>query len=213
MLPTDRPRGVATIGFDGSRPFSCYPEARIVALAQAGDGSAFAELVYRNYDRAQRLAYQVARNHAIAEDAVGSSFYRAFTRLSQFESTGTFSSWLSRIIINECRETARSARRALPVEFEERLHSPECIPQARHTWTPEEQTGRAELLAALAEEIRRIPDKLRGPLLMRVQGHSLTQIAARLGLKESAVKGRLTRARNHLRRRMARYLPQRATRF
>ena len=214
MLSTDRRRRrVATISCDGSRPFSCYPEARIVALAKAGDGSAFAELVYRNYARAQRLAYQVARNQAIAEDAVGSSFYSAFTHLSQFESTGTFASWLNRIIINECRETARSGKRAASVEFEERLHSPECIPQARHTWTPEEQTARAELLAALAEENRRIPGKLREPLLMRARGDSITQIAARFGLKDGAVKGRLSRARDQLRRRMARYLPQREARF
>jgi DNA-directed RNA polymerase specialized sigma24 family protein len=59
---------------------------------QGGDGSAFAELVHRNYARAQRLACLVARNHAVAEDELGSSFYQAFTPLSQFESTGSFSS-------------------------------------------------------------------------------------------------------------------------
>lgn len=214
MLSTNRrERRVATFSRDASRPFSCYAEDRIVALAKDGDNSAFTELVHRNYARAQRLAYLVAQNHTVAEDAVGSSFYQAFTHLSQLESTGTFASWLNRIITNECREIARLARRARLVEFEERMHSPECTPQAQHTFTPEEHTRYSELMAVLAMEIRRIPAKLREPLLLRAQDHSISQIAAKLGLTECTVKARVNRARCHLRMQMARHLPKRAKHF
>ena len=212
MLSTNPPeRRVATLKRDASRPFSCYAEDRIVALAKDGDNSAFAELVHRNYARAQRLAYLLARNHAVAEDAVGASFYQAFTHLSQFDTTGSFASWLNRIITNECLKTARLGRRTRLVEFEERVHSPECTPHAGHTLTPEEQAGHSELLAVLAVEIRRIPAKLREPLLLRTQDHSISQIAAKLGLTESSVKARMNRARCHLRMRMARHLPKRVT--
>jgi len=210
MPLTDRRwRKAATISCDDSRPFSCYTEARIIELAKAGDSSAFAELVHRNYARAQRLAYLVARNHAVAEDAVGTGFYQAFTHLFQLESTGSFSAWLNRIIINECHQTVRMVRRTTLVEFEERLHSPEWTPQARHTWTPEDQACDSELLRVIAAEIRRIPPHLREPLLLRIQDHTVPQIAARLGLTESAVKARVHRARSQLRTRFARHLSSR----
>jgi RNA polymerase sigma-70 factor, ECF subfamily len=210
MRPVEHRR--STAGND-CRPFSCFSEDRIVTLANAGDRSAFAELVHRNYARARRLAYLLARDHALAEDAVSESFYLAFTHLHQFESTGRFSAWLNRIIINECREMERRNRRAVTVEFEERVHTPVCTPESWHTLTPEEQTGHSELLAVLSREIHRIPARLREPFLMRVQEKPISEIAAQLGLTESAVKSRVNQARCHLRTRMARHMPQRATHF
>lgn len=197
------------MGIDG-RPLSCFPEDRVIDLAKAGDRSAFAELVHRNYARARRLAYLVARDNAAADDAVGESFYQAFTHFHQFESTGRFSAWLNRIIINECREMARSGRRAMSVEFEEKVHTPERTPAAWHTFTPEQQTSHSELLTVLSREIRRIPAHLREPFLMRVRDMPVSEIAARLGLTESAVKARVNRARSHLRTRMARHMPNRS---
>jgi RNA polymerase sigma-70 factor (ECF subfamily) len=193
------------------RPFSCFPEDTIIALAKSGDSPAFAELVHRNYARARRLAYLVARDHAAADDAVSESFCQAFTHLHQFESSGRFSSWLNRIIINECREKARSDRRASSVEFEERVHTPESTPEAWHTLTPEQQAGHTELRAVLSREIHRIPAHLREPFLMRVEDTPVHEIAARLGLTEGAVKARVNRARCHLRTRMARHLSRIAT--
>ena len=194
------------------RPFCRLPEDGVVVLAKAGDVSAFAELVHRNYARVRRLACLVARNTAIAEDVVGESFYQAFKNLSQFESTGQFSAWLNRIVINECRETARKHRR-VSVEFEERLHSPAGSPENWHTLTPEQQAGQSEFLTVLGVEIRRIPAHLREPFLMRVRDEPISQIAAQLGLTESAVKARVNRARHRLRSRMARHLPKRVLQF
>ena len=111
-----------SVGYDSQgslRPYSRSPEAQIVAFAKAGDNVAFAELVQRNYARIFRLAYSITRNFGLAGDAVGEAFYKAFEHLSQFESVGLFSSWLNRIVVNECNETARTNRRAISVEFEE----------------------------------------------------------------------------------------------
>ena len=194
---------------DYSRPFNRRPEIEVVALAKAGDTSAFGELVHRNYARSHRLAYSVIANSASAGDAVGAAFCKAFEHLDQFESCGQFSSWLGRIVINECYQILRNKRRADAVEFEERVHSPECRPESSHTLTPEEQLGYSELQAVLSREIGRIPAHLREPLLMRAEDQPIHMIAAQMGLSEAAVKSRVSRARNQLRTRLGRHLPKR----
>ncbi|HWT82663.1 MAG TPA: sigma-70 family RNA polymerase sigma factor, partial [Candidatus Methylomirabilis sp.] len=192
-----------------TRPFDGRPEVEVVALAKAGDPSAFGELAQRNYHRSRRLAHSVIPNAAAAHDAVGEAFCKAFEHLDQFESSGHFSSWLNRIVINECYQILRSGRRTEAVEFEERAHTPEFRPESSHSLTPEEQLRYSELLAALVREISRIPAHLRKPLLMRANDQPIQEIAEQMGLSEAAVKSRVSRARTHLRIRLSRHLPAR----
>jgi RNA polymerase sigma-70 factor, ECF subfamily len=207
-----RTRTAKSNGYEALRPFHQKPEIEVVALAKSGNAAAFSELVHRNYARSHRLAYSVIPNAATAGDAVGEAFCKALEHLDQFESSGQFSSWLSRIVINECYQILRNARRADVVEFEERTHTPEYRPESTHTQTPEEQLGVSELLAVLTREIGRIPAHLREPLLMRADDRPIHEIAAEMGLSEAAVKSRVSRARTHLRLRMGRHLPQRYAR-
>jgi len=205
----ERTRTVEYNSRDFFRPFHRRPEVEVVALAKAGDTTAFGELVHRNYARSHRLAYSVIANSASAGDAVCEAFCKAFEHLDQFESCGQFSSWLGRIVINECYQILRTKRRADAVEFEERVHSPECRPESEHSLTPEDQLGYSELVAVLSRELRRIPAHLREPLLMRAEDQPIHKIASQMGLSEAAVKSRVSRARNQLRTRMGRHLPKR----
>ncbi len=204
-----RTRSAKKSSCESLRPFDQSPEIEVVALAKAGNAAAFSELIHRNYARSHRLAYSVIPNTATAGDAVGEAFCKALEHLDQFESSGQFSSWLSRIVINECYQILRNMRRADAVEFEERTHTPDYRPEASHCLDPEDQLGYSELLALLSREIRRIPAHLREPLLMRADDQPIQEIAARMGLSEAAVKSRVSRARTHLRIRMGRHLPQR----
>jgi RNA polymerase sigma-70 factor, ECF subfamily len=176
------------------RPFASSAEAEVVALAKAGNGSAFAELVHRNYRSSLRSACAVVTNVTTAQDVVASAFCMALEHLDQFKA-GQFSFWLHRIVMNECYSNYRKAQRWSPQEFEEKIHTPEARPESWHTLTPEEQLNRTELLALLSREIAKIPKFLRVPLLMKVNGHTIQGIAAEMGISESAVKARVHRAR------------------
>jgi len=190
------------------RPFDRRPEVEVVELAKAGDTSAFGELVHRSYSRSHRLAYSVIPNTATASDAVGEAFCKAFEHLDQFESCGQFSSWVGRIVINECYQILRNSRRAEAIEFEERIHTPDCRPESSYCQNPEEQLGYSELTAVLARELGRIPPHLRKPLLMRADDQPIQKIATEMGISEAAVKSRVSRARRHLRSRLGRHLPK-----
>jgi RNA polymerase sigma-70 factor, ECF subfamily len=188
-----------------ARPLACREEAEVIALAKAGDDCAFAELVHRNYSNSLRLACSMVTNIATAQDAVASTFCIALEHLDQFEA-GKFSFWLNRILMNECYASYRRAQRWSPVEFEEKAYIPEGRPESWHTLTPEEQLNRSEFAALLSREIARIPVLLRLPLLKRTNGQSMEEIAADMGISESAVKARLHRARILLKHRVSRHL-------
>ena len=75
-------------------------EALVVA-AKNGDGQAFEILVRRYRSKMLRVALRFTRNEADAEDIVQQSFQKAFVHLQQFEGHSTFSTWLTRIAINQ----------------------------------------------------------------------------------------------------------------
>src|SRR5262249_31836753 len=89
---------------------------------------------------------------------------------------------------------ARAARRSLT--------PPVAEPVAPST---ESQTERDELCRALDEELRRLPDRFRSPLVLcYLGGRSREEAAAQLGWSVGAVEGRLERGRELLRTRLTR---------
>src|SRR3954467_15546534 len=83
-----------------------------VRAARGGDLNAFEELV-RRYDRALlRIAQTIMRSREEAEDVVQEAFLKTFRKLDQFREGSRFSTWLTRIAINECLATLRKRRNA-----------------------------------------------------------------------------------------------------
>ena len=91
-------------------------ELALVGAAKAGDVAAFEELV-RRYDRnVFRIAQHITQNREDAEDVVQQTFQKAFIYLPKFEGKSSFSTWLTRIAINEALMLLRR-RRALREVF------------------------------------------------------------------------------------------------
>src|SRR5215510_7055187 len=85
-------------------------ERRLVAEARSGCSSAFGELYERHRRRIYRSALRILRNQEDAEDAVQRCFQRAFTNLARFRGDSTFSTWLTRVAINEALMLLRQRR-------------------------------------------------------------------------------------------------------
>src|SRR5262249_1032292 len=88
-------------------------ERRLVAEARSGCSSAFGELYERYRPRIYRTALRILRNPQDAEDAAQRSFQRAFTNIARFRGDSNFSTWLTRVAINEALMLLRQ-RRAKP---------------------------------------------------------------------------------------------------
>ena len=184
-------------------------ERLLVAQAKAGRTSAFGELYERHRQKIYRTSLRILRNQEDAEDSAQRSFQRAFTNLSRFREDSAFSTWVTRIAINEALMLLRR-RRANPQLLENNSHGDEESPSfdlRDEGPTPEEILAKNELRAAVTQAISHLRESLRIVVFHReLQGLTSAETARILGLSVAAVKARTFHARRHLRRHLERRL-------
>src|SRR5213593_4794113 len=86
------------------------PDAPEVARARAGDLEAFEALVERHGRRVYRMILGITGNESDAEDGVQNTFLKAYQHIGEFQGHSKFSSWLTRIAMNEGLEVLRRRR-------------------------------------------------------------------------------------------------------
>ncbi len=185
--------------------------AWLVERAQQGDADAFAKLVELTQVRLRRTVvfwcYRVrcCEDAAYADDIVQDSFLKAYRHLGVFRSEANFSTWVTRIAINECLAMRRRRHKQdsmtdsldAPVETEEGPVSSD-VPCSGET--PEEQYSRTEVAGAVQRAIQSLKEPYRTVLILRdLQGVSTPDAARLLSISIPAVKTRLLRARQQLR--------------
>jgi RNA polymerase sigma-70 factor, ECF subfamily len=185
-------------------------ERWLVEKAKSGHEDAFGELYKRHQLRAYRTALRILRNEQDAEDAVQRAFQRALVNLERFREACTFSTWLTRITINESLMLLRQ-RRTLDRIIESGGEAQEgngggvAIADARPS--PEDIHSESERRAALFQAIGQLRESLRIIVLHReLKGLTSAETAKLLGLTVSAVKARTFHARRFLRKHLERKL-------
>jgi len=181
---------------------------QLVGLAKQGDRDAFGELIHRYRRRCANLATSILRHWGEAEEETQNACWKAFEHIDQFQGQAEFSTWLMRIVENQCLMLIRLRRRAHFVHLDDlypgRGYGPTQL--ATRDADPEGDLGKREVLQVLQAEIRRIPPLLRKVLVLRdVEEMPVSELAAMLGITVAAVKSRLLRARAELRQRMLRH--------
>jgi RNA polymerase sigma-70 factor (ECF subfamily) len=177
----------------------------LVEKARTGDKDAFGELVRRHYRRCVDLATFFVRNHWDAEDQVQVAFSKAHARLEQYQGEAEFSTWLARIVNNECLMFMRDKRRAQFLYLDDNSREPDAPPLELPACgpDPEGELAVGELKQALRKEIRCVPPLLRNVLMLRdIQELSMAEVAEALQITVPAAKSRLLRARTELRSRL-----------
>src|SRR6202030_3327686 len=181
------------------------PEPEAAALLDAArrrDPEAFEELVTRYGPRILRLAQKITRNREDAEEVSQDSFARAFLHVDTFRGDSRFSTWISRIAINQSLMKLRTRRFreqhfVSPTVTEE---TPFCAEVADESPTPEQRYLQDELQRIFTSAMDDLPMTSREALRLReVEEHSTEETARMLGLSISAVKSRARRGRLILR--------------
>jgi RNA polymerase sigma-70 factor (ECF subfamily) len=162
--------------------------------------TAMFELLMRRYnERVYRAARSIVRNEQEAEDVMQQAYVNAFTHLHQFNGAARFSTWLTRIAINEA--LARVRRKGRYEAFDDDLSNVELLMCHNPTANPERQAFAGELRGLLEWAIDTLPDGMREVFVLReVEGLSTFEVAQCLGVSEDVVKTRLSRGRALLRR-------------
>lgn len=191
------------VTLDRAKQCASTDERLLVEQAKSGRSSAFGDLYERHRSMVYHTAFRILRNREDAEDAVQRSFQRAFVNLDRFREDSAFSTWVTRIAINEALMLLRRRRAdtSLPennIDDPEVLHGLNLVDKGP---SPEQALADNELRAAVTHSISQLRESLRKVVLLReLQGLTSSETARRLGLTVSAVKARTFHARRYLRR-------------
>ena len=186
-------------------------DEEVVARVLSGDVAGFEILMRRHNQRLYRIGRAILRNDAEAEDVMQDAYVRAYEHLSQFQGKAKFSTWLSRIAVNEALARRKSFAR------EEALEPMADEKQDSARWSatrvserfqsagrsPEHQASDSELRGILESAITSLPDDYRTVIMLRdVEEMDTAETAAALDISEENVKTRLHRARAMLRKKL-----------
>jgi RNA polymerase sigma-70 factor (ECF subfamily) len=177
-------------------------EATLVVAAKRGDGRAFEILIERYQRRILAVAKRFTRIREDAEDIVQQSLQKAFVHLNKFEGKSTFSTWLTRIAINEALMFLRKGRGRREVSIGDLCGNEEPalwleIPDSRAN--PESTFLQGERSRILSAAMNRLKPGIRKAIELRELGELSTEEAARvMGLSAPAVKARVFHGRKKL---------------
>ena len=164
-----------------------------------GGNTALFELLMRRYnERVYRAARSIVRDEHETEDVMQQVYVNAFTHLRQFTGAARFSTWLTRIAINEA--LARVRRQGRYEAYDEEVSNVEPFMTHNPADDPERQALAQELRGLLERAIDSLPNGMREVFVLReVEGLRTMEVAECLGVSEDVVKTRLSRGRALLR--------------
>jgi RNA polymerase sigma-70 factor, ECF subfamily len=198
----------------GWRMLSDMPDDQLVELARTRDLVAFEALMRRHNRRLFRVARTILKDPDVAQDAVQEAYLRAFTRLNTYKPTGKFSSWLTRVALNEAlmmRRRERGDTVSLD-EIGEELVSPADPLGGESPQTADQFVEAAHARALLEHAIDALPENFRMVFVLRVvEGLDVRETSEVLELNSSTVRTRLFRAQRQLRGELSRRLQTEST--
>ena len=176
-------------------------EAELVRRVQAGDESAFKDVVDRFQSKVFSIIYGILRNRNDAEDIAQQVFAKIYFSIHSFDFRSSLLTWIYKITVNECYDYLRKKKvRKLVYEsdFSEddaRKMESSDIAVDRAPAADDSLAKRdfvSKLLSKVSEEDRSLI------LLKEVEGHSVEELAQMTGMNENTIKVKLFRARQKL---------------
>jgi RNA polymerase sigma-70 factor (ECF subfamily) len=179
-----------------------WTDQQVIDEVKAGN-TALYEIIMRRYNqRLYRVALSILRDPAEAEDVMQDAYVRAYQHLEQFAGHAAFSTWLTRIAINEALRRLKLRQRdqqmtEFEADEEESMNAMEPSPD------PEQRASVMELGRLLEEAVLELPGQYRSVIMLRdIEELSTAETAAALELTEENVKIRLHRGRAMMRDRL-----------
>ena len=180
----------------------------LVARARTGCSDAFAELMRRNTGATSKLAASVLRDVSEAEDAMQDAWSKAWQHVASFHGESKFSTWFTRIVLNQCLMRIRSRRRRPVVQLDEPTPDMErpAMQVVDEQPNPEETFAKDQIRDLVRKEVALMPPQLRDPIILRDFNQlPIEAVANRLKVSIPAAKSRILRARAELRKRLERH--------
>ena len=168
--------------------------ADLVIAAQKGDVEAYGRLVRATQTMAYAVALSVLKESTAAQDAVQQAYLRAFRRLADLQDPATFAGWLRRIVITSALNMRRSRRWTFLCLDD--LPDVPVLDEAETRWSEAQRFRLSNALLTLTPEERQLCDR------RYHGGWSTARLAANAGVDDGAMRKRLQRIRDKLRKEM-----------
>lgn len=178
------------------------PEELLIQRILSGEKRLY-ERIMRHYNqRLYRTGMAILADDMEVEDAMQNAYISAYEHLNKFESRSSFSTWLIRIMVNECL-----ARKKKQLRYRTELKEQ---PENHITMTtPANLLTNKELSSVLEHAVGRLPDKYRLVFVLReIEELSVKETSETLDIEESNVKTRLNRAKTMLRESLSGYMKE-----
>jgi RNA polymerase sigma-70 factor (ECF subfamily) len=198
---TDNENKVATEGFS-------------LEALHAGDPQEFSRLVDTYSSKIYRLATKMLNQQEDAEDVLQETFLKAYRGIKSFDGRSKISTWLFRIATNEALMIIRRKHPEMisidePIETEEGEQEP--IQIIDWCCLPEDELLSEETRKKLDAAVQELPERLKVVFILRdINDLSTHETAEVLGLTDTAVKTRLSRARLRLREELSAYFSEKS---
>jgi len=179
-------------------------ELSIARRIAAGDRAQFAVLIRRYNQRLYRLARATLRDDAEAEDALQDAYLSAYHSIQRFRGDAALSTWLSRLVLNECLgRIRRGDRRRKVVPLVSSNEAMGEVPE-EDIARPERIVARAQIRGLLEQKLDDLPEAFRVVFVLRsVEELSVEETADVLGIPATTVRTRYFRAKGLLREALA----------
>jgi len=180
-------------------------DSEIITRILHGEKDLYALIVRRYNQRLYRVAMSIINDDTEVEDVMQVAYINAYENLGKFAFKASFSTWLTRILINE--SLLRLKKRAKSINMNDETMEKEIYQQhTNEVQTPVAKMLNAELKSALEEAIRQLPEKYRTVFIMReIEDMNVAETQACLDLSEVNVKVRLNRAKALLKESLSMY--------
>lgn len=164
----------------------------LVIRARNGDVSAYGRLVRATERMVFAVAIRVLRDEALAEDAAQETYLRAFRRIGDLDEAGAFLTWLRRVAVTVAMNMRR-ARRTTFLQLDDGVEVP-ILDELEARWSEAQRQQLAAALLILTSDERKLCDR------RYHGGWTIARLARDAGVDEPAMRKRLQRIREKLRK-------------
>ena len=168
----------------------------VIERCKNGDERAWGQLVEATYRDVYTLCLRILGDPHDAAEATQDAYLKAWRGLSGFRGDALFETWLYRVASNSALSKHRSRRRR---QSHEAGVQDEVLTELPASGSVEATAGARIEVQALEAALARLPEQHRTAVVLRdVYGMNIEEIAAQLGISETAAKVRVHRARKKL---------------
>lgn len=171
-------------------------DQELIGRIQAGDESAFAEIVRLYKDKIVNFLYQVTGDYQRAVDLSQETFLRVYFKADKYKPIAPFSSWMYAIASNLAKTDLKKRYRMNQISLDDVQYSAEVS-------TPSDETTDSGLARNLREALDGLNPRYRIPVVLKdMEGYSQEEIARIINRPVGTVKARISRGRTMLKKQL-----------